>query len=321
MDGMDFTFTKTSSPKPGDKTYDVAIVGGGPGGLTAALYCGRYRIDTIMIEKEILSGGQMTTTEWVENYPGFEDPVLGNQLAKSMESQVQSTGVSIVRQTVTKLSLKGSIKEIQTGAGTIKARSIIISTGASARLLGIPGEETFRGKGVSYCATCDGPFYPDKTIAVVGGGNTALEESLFLAKYAGKIYLIHRRDAFRGDKIIQERIFKEDRIEIWYNTVVKAIRFEDENDRHIVFSKKEKEEKLRVDGIFIFIGMVPNNDLFKGAVDTDEEGWVITDCDMKTNVPGVFAVGDVRQKNLRQIATAVGDGALAAYSANKYLDE
>jgi len=205
--------------------------------------------------------------------------------------------------------------------GQIRTKTVILSTGASARLLGIPGEMEFRGKGVSYCATCDGPFYPDKIVAVVGGGNTALEEALFLAKYASKIYLIHRRDTFRADKIVQEKLFQEKKIEIITHGQVQSIHFEDEADLHIIYKREGEEKKLNVDGIFIFIGLNPNNSLFKEILEMDEWGYVVTDCDMKTNLPGVFAVGDVRAKNLRQIATAVGDGATAAYSANKYLEE
>jgi thioredoxin reductase (NADPH) len=318
---------KNSKPAPGETeklpkhVLDVVIIGGGPGGMTAALYCGRYRLDTLLMEKEMLSGGQVVTTEWVENYPGFEDPVLGNQLAESMEAQALNTGVKVLRQTVTKLELEQKVKILHTHAGEIRTKTVILSTGASFRKLGIPGELEFRGKGVSYCATCDGPFFPDKDISVVGGGNSALEEALFLSKYAKKIYLLHRRDTFRADKIIQERVFKESKIEILYSSEAKEIHFEDQANPYIIYVREGEEKNLPVEGIFIFIGLNPNNDLFKDFLELDEKGYVITDCDMQTNLPGVYAVGDIRQKNLRQIATAVGDGATAAYSANKYVEE
>jgi thioredoxin reductase (NADPH) len=321
MDEKDAKEVPGAADRPPDHVYDVVIIGGGAGGLTAALYCGRYRLDTLVMEKHMFFGGQMITTQWVENYPGFEDPVLGNELAKAMEFQAVNTGVETLQQTVTKLELDKKIKIIHTSQRKFRTKAIILSTGATARELGIPGEREFRGKGVSYCATCDGPFFPDKEIAVVGGGNSALEESLFLAKYAKKIYLIHRRDKFRADKILQERVFQEKKIEILYNSNAREIHFEDQANPYIIYAREGEEKRLPVEGIFIFIGLDPNNQLFKDLLELDEGGYVVTDCDMNTSVPGVYAVGDLRQKNLRQIATAVGDGATAAYSANRYVEE
>lgn len=304
-----------------NKVFDVVIIGSGPGGLTAALYVGRYRLDTLLIDKELLSGGQMVTTEWVENYPGFEEPILGNDLAKKMERQAINSGVQVLHTLVESVNLDGKIKEFKTSKGIIKSKTVIISTGAQPRLLNIPGEKEYRGKGVSYCATCDGPFYPDKVIAVAGGGNTALEESLFLAKYAKKIYLIHRRDEFRADKIIQERVQANKKIEPILNSQIKEINFSDENNKFIELVQKDTKQNLNVDAVFIFIGIIPNNELFKNKLYLDDNGYIITDENMNTNISGVYAIGDIRSKELRQIATAVGDGAIAAYSAEKHLSE
>jgi len=202
---LDFDLGFISSANA-DKVYDLIIIGGGPAGLTAGLYASRYKLDTLMLERAPISGGQLTSTQWVENYPGFPEPVLGQKLARDMEAQAKLFGLQIVSEAVTEVRLEGQVKEIQTDYNIWKARAVLIATGASPRRLGIPGEAEFSGNGVSYCATCDGPFYPDKVVAVVGGGNSALEESLFIAKYARQVYIIHRRDSFNADPIIVERV-------------------------------------------------------------------------------------------------------------------
>jgi len=308
-----------------------------------------------MIEKMAVSGGQLTSTEWVENYPGFPEPVLGQKLAQDMEKQAKLFGLEVITEEVTKVELAGNIKQVITPYAVWKAKAILISTGSSPRLLNVPGEKEYKGNGVSYCATCDGPLYPDKTIAVVGGGNTAFEESLFLAKYASKIYLIHRSDNYRAEKILQDRVNANPKIELMPFFEVVKIDFDNSEGRrlilnsnktddsvvpaqagtHAVFNKEldsrlrgndglgdsvENEVILPVDGIFVFIGNDPNTKLFTGLLEL-ENGYIITDRAHQTSVEGVWAAGDVQAKALRQVATAVGDGACAAYWINKYIED
>ncbi len=316
---LDFDLGFISSANA-DKVYDLIIIGGGPAGLTAGLYASRYKLDTLMLERAPISGGQLTSTQWVENYPGFPEPVLGQKLARDMEAQAKLFGLQIVSEAVTEVRLEGQVKEIQTDYNTWKARAVLIATGASPRRLGIPGEAEFSGNGVSYCATCDGPFYPDKVVAVVGGGNSALEESLFIAKYARQVYIIHRRDSFNADPIIVERVKAEPRIELITNTVVDRIEFSEGLERRIVLRgvTDNAQRDLPVDGVFIFVGQIPNTKLFEGKL-TLEGGYIVTDHAYRTSSEGVWAVGDVRAASLRQVATAVGDGAAAAHYIHKYL--
>jgi thioredoxin reductase (NADPH) len=302
-----------------NQVFDLIIIGGGPAGLTAGLYAARYKLNTLMIERAAMPGGQLIATQWVENYPGFPEPVLGQKLAQDMESQARFFGLQIVRETVVSAILTGELKEVKTEHNTWKARTIIVATGSSPRHLNIPGEKEFAGNGVSYCATCDGPFYPDKVVAVVGGGNSAFEEALFIAKYARKLYLIHRKDTFTADSILQERVKAEKKVELITDTEVKKIAFDSEA-RHLVLNNtKTKESKeLAVDGIFIFIGSIPNTGLFDGQIEL-EEGYVKAYPDNGTSLEGVWVAGDAQAKVLRQVATAVGDGANAAHAVHKYL--
>ena len=273
-----------------------------------------------MIEKAPMTGGQLTTTEWVENYPGFPEPVLGAKLAKDMENQAKLFGLEIEYEDVLKVDLAPKIKELVTAENTWKARTILIATGSSPRRLGVPGEQEYSGKGVSYCATCDGPFYPDKTVAVIGGGNSAFEESLFIAKYAAKIHIIHMLDKFQADQILIDKVKANPKIELITNTVVTEFDFEKEPRKVLLKNNKTGESsELVVDGAFVFIGAIPNTKLFEGQLDLDD-GYIVTDRDHSTSQDGVFAAGDVEAKVLRQVATAVGDGALAAYKIHKYLD-
>lgn len=300
--------------------YDLIIIGGGPAGLTCGLYAARYKLRTLMIEKAPMTGGQLTTTQWVENYPGFPEPVLGAKLAQDMEAQARLFGLEVVNEDVEKVDLTADIKEIKTLHNTWKARSVLISTGSSPRKLGIPGEQENSGNGVSYCATCDGPFYPDKNVAVIGGGNTAFEESLFIIKYAAKIHLIHMDDTFDADKILVERVKANPDIELITGTIVTEIDFKKDSRKLILKHRKSgKTSELPVDGVFIFIGAIPNTKLFEGQLEL-EDGYILTDRDHSTSLPGIFAAGDVESKTLRQVATAVGDGALAAFKINKYLE-
>ncbi|MDD2229707.1 MAG: thioredoxin-disulfide reductase [Candidatus Cloacimonetes bacterium] len=299
--------------------YDLIIIGGGPAGLTAGLYAARYKLKTLMIEKAVVSGGQLITTEWVENYPGFPEPILGEKLAKDMEDQAKLFGLEVVREDVLSVKLSGDIKEAVTANNTWKAKTFLIATGSSPRHLGIPGEAEFAGKGVSYCATCDGPFFPDKVVAVVGGGNSAFEESLFIAKYARKLYIILNKDGVTADPILQERVSAEPKIELVPNTVVEKIVF-DNSPRILQIRNQDTSEQseLEADGIFIFIGSIPNTALFDGQLEL-ENGYITSYPNNSTSVEGVWAGGDVQAKALRQVATAVGDGANAAFAINKYL--
>jgi thioredoxin reductase (NADPH) len=318
---MDFNLSFTANANP-EELYDLIIIGGGPAGLTAGLYAARYKLKTLMIEKMAVSGGQLTSTEWVENYPGFPEPILGQKLAKDMEAQAKLFGLEVINEEVTKVNFAGKIKEVHTPYAVWKAKSILISTGSSPRKLNLADEDKYKGNGISYCATCDGPFYPDKTIAVVGGGNTAFEEALFLAKYASKIYMIHRSESYRADQILQERVKSNPKIELMPFYQIAKIDFEHPEGRRInlISTKDDNEISLAVDGIFVFIGNDPNTKLFEGILEL-EKGYIVTDRAHLTSVEGVWAAGDVQAKALRQVATAVGDGACAAYWINKYVDE
>ncbi|MDD4309224.1 MAG: thioredoxin-disulfide reductase [Candidatus Cloacimonetes bacterium] len=299
--------------------FDLIIIGGGPAGLTAGLYAARYKLKTLMIEKAAVPGGQLIATQWVENYPGFPEPVLGQTLAQDMEKQARFFGLEIVRENVISTTLTGEVKEVTTEHNTWKTKTIIICTGSSPRLLDIEGEAEYAGNGVSYCATCDGPFYPDKVVAVVGGGNSAFEEALFIAKYARQIYLIHRSDKYTADSILQERVKAEPKIMLIPNTTVETIDFATE-PRSLKIKKADSREpeKLEVDGIFIFVGSIPNTSLFEGQIEL-LNGYIKSYADNATSLEGVWAAGDVQAKTLRQVATAVGDGANAAHAVNKYL--
>jgi thioredoxin reductase (NADPH) len=304
-----------------NKDYDLIIIGGGPAGLTAAIYAGRYMLKTLVLEKEYYPGGQMLTTSSLENYPGFDKPIAGQELAERMTRQAKLFGAEIVKQTISKVDLTPKLKVIQANKTAYKAKAIIIATGAAPKKLNVPGEREFYGKGVSYCAICDAPLYKNKTVAIVGGGNTALEEALHLTYYATKVYLIHRRDEFRADKWLQKEVFQNKKIAIIWNSVVEEIKFDNPNRRGIIlFNKKEKKkEELPVDGLFVFIGSIPNTTLFKDQIDLSEDGFIKTDICMKTNLSGVFAAGDVREKPFRQVITAAADGATATYWAHQYL--
>jgi len=302
--------------------YDVVIIGGGPAGLTAGLYTARARLKSLLIEKG-LPGGLVTTTEWVENYPGFEEGIMGVELAQKMEKQAVKFGLEIIQGTVMDISSSKKIKGISLeGDLHYEAKTIILATGAHPRLLKIEGEDEFRGRGVSYCATCDGAFYKGKKIAVVGGGDSAVQEAIFLTKFAEMVYVIHRRDQLRAEKILQERAFSNPKIKFIWNSVPEKISGDDGvNALHIRNLKACENSVLDVQGVFIYIGYNPNTEFLKGLVDLDENNYIITDKNMAASTPGIYAAGDVRNKPLKQIATAVGDGATAAMAAVKYIEE
>ncbi len=303
-------------------SYDVIIIGGGPAGLTAGLYASRARHKSLLIEKG-LTGGLVTTTEWVENYPGFDEGILGAELAQRMERQAVKFGLEIIQGTVIDIALEGKMKRVSLDNGThYEAKSIVLATGAHPRLLKIEGENEFRGRGVSYCATCDGAFYRDRKIAVVGGGDSAVQEAIFLTKFAEIVYVIHRRDKLRSEKILQERAFSNPKIKFIWDTVVEKIAGDDGvNALHLKNVKTGEKSKLDVQGFFIYIGYNPNTEFLKGLVDLNGDNYIITHDNMATSASGIFAAGDVRNKPLKQIATAVGDAATAAMAVVKYIEE
>lgn len=303
--------------------YESVIIGAGPSGLTAAIYASRGGLRTLVIEKKF-PGGQMVLTDFIENYPGFPEGINGFELAEMMKSQAVKLGTEIVTDDVTGLSGRdlNTPKIVETPNRKITADSVIIATGASYRKLGIPGEEKFYGRGVSQCATCDGAFFRNKSVAVIGGGDTALQETLFLTRFCNKIHLIHRRDRFRGVNILQDKIFSQkEKISVHFDSAPLEIKGDKTVNGIVVKNAKTTEENtIPVEGVFIFIGMIPISDFAKGYVDMDENGYINTDEDMKTSVEGIFACGDVRKKHLRQIITACSDGANAAFSALHHVE-
>lgn len=303
------------------KEYEVIIIGGGPAGLTAGLYASRSRLKALLIEIGLL-GGQMTTTEVIENYPGFPQGIHGDELSRLMEDQAKRFGLEVVSHEVIEVRLEGKKKVVKTEESTYLCEALIICTGTEWRKLGVPGEKEFTGKGVSYCATCDGAFFQDGQLIVVGGGDSALTEALYLTKFAREITIIHRRDALRGTKIYQERVFTNPKIKILWNSVVQEIKGGSVVQSVLVKNVRTGEmTELKAEGVFLFIGLLPRTEFLRGLVNLDEAGYIMTDENCKTSVEGIFAAGDCRKKLLRQVATAVGDGATAAFAAERYLEE
>jgi len=299
--------------------YDTLIIGGGPGGLTAGLYAARAGLSVVLLEKG-LPGGQISTTFRVENYPGFPEGIGGPELGSVIEQQAAHFGVPIVLTEVTGVELGGQIKTVRATNGDYRGRTVIVATGANPAALNVPGEERLRGRGVSYCATCDGAFFRGKDVAVVGGGDAAVEEALFLTRLARKVTIVHRRDALRAAKVAQDRAFADPKIEFRWDTVVDEILGQDEvRGLALRNVKTGARSELAVEGVFIYVGMRPNTQFLGGQLALDAEGYIIANEEMETNVPGVFAVGDVRRKRLRQVVTAVADGAIAATAADVYL--
>ena len=300
------------------KLYDTAIIGGGPGGYTAALYCARAGLSTVVVEK-LSPGGQMATTDWVENYPGFPEGVNGFELGMKMQESAQRFGAETLYGEVTGLTLDSSPKTIAIGESSLQARTVILSTGASPRELGLPGEQELRGRGVSYCATCDGMFYRDQTVAIVGGGNTAVADALYLARICKKVYLIHRRDTLRASRVYLEPLKSRENIEFVLNRTVAQIKGGEKVESVLLSSTTgEPDLELAVDGLFVAIGFHPNTELFEGQLEL-EGGYIKAGENCRTSIPGVFAAGDVRTKEVRQLITAAADGAVAGVEAGKYL--
>ncbi|MBN2713870.1 MAG: thioredoxin-disulfide reductase [Planctomycetes bacterium] len=302
-----------------DKVCDLAIIGGGPAGLSAAIYAGRADLRTTVLEKMIV-GGQVALTMDIANYPGFPEGVDGPTLSAKMKAQAERFGVEFLTAEATDISKNGKSFTITHKNGMIEAKAVIISTGSDPRKLGVPGEKELRGRGVSYCGTCDAPFFRERKVVVVGGGDSALKESLHIAKFASEITLVHRRDTFRGEKIYQRQVMSNERINIRWNTSVKSINGTDKLTSVTVENSDGEVEEIKADGIFIFVGTVPNTELICHLVPKNCGGHIDTDMDMMTAVEGLFAVGDVREHSYRQVATAVGEGATAAMAAGHYIE-
>jgi thioredoxin reductase (NADPH) len=300
--------------------YDVAIIGAGPAGLSAGVYCARAKLSTVIIEK-MYPGGQAALTDKIENYPGFAEGISGVELTENMKAQAENFGAKILNGDVENIKKQDGKFTVLLKNENIEADSVIVASGARSRKLGIEAEDKFVGRGISYCATCDGAFYRDSHVLMVGGGDTAIEEALFLTRFASKIYVVHRRDQLRATKILQERAFMNEKIEFIWDSVVDDIKGDGMVKEAVIKNLKTGEKRiLPVEGVFVAIGWVPNTSFAKDLLKLNDSGYVITDEYMATNVPGLFAAGDVREKPLRQVVTAVADGAVAAVSVEKYLD-
>jgi len=305
-----------------EKHYDIVIVGGGPGGITAGMYGARANLKTVMIEK-FMPGGQIANTEEVEDYPGFEH-ISGAELAMKMTNHAKKFGLEVISDEVTEVKSEGETRKVAVGASGVDyvGKQMVVATGGSAVKLDVPGEEEFSGKGVSYCAICDGAFFKNEIIAVVGGGDAAVEEAMFLTKFGSKVILIHRRDKLRAQKVIQDRAFKNPKLEYIWDSVVEEIKG-DNKVRSLVLKnvKTGETSDLDVGAVFVFIGFYPNTYMLPDDIKKNEQGYLITDYKMETSVPGIYACGDVRAQLVRQITNAVGDGTTAAMAAVYRLEE
>ncbi len=314
---------KGGAKKPQEKKtkFDVIIICAGPAGYTAGIYCSRARHDTLILSG-ILPGGQLVNTTEVENYPGFEKGIMGPDLMIEMRKQTERMGTTIVDEEVVNVDFKHKPFKVLTASDEYEANAVIICTGANPRKLGLDGEQTFAGKGVSYCATCDGPFFRNLELVVAGGGDSAIEEATFLTKFASTVHLVHRREELRASKVMQERAFADKKIEFHWNKVVEDIQG-NEKVQKIVHKDTKTNEKttLEVGGIFVAIGHVPNTKLFAGQIDLDDQGYIVLKKNTKTNIDGVFAAGDVHDRRYRQAVTAAGFGCMAAIEVDKYLTE
>lgn len=291
--------------------YDLIIIGGGPAGLTASIYAKRFGLETLLIEK-LGTGGQVPLTDLIENYPGFPQGISGVELATNITEQAKKFNVEIINDEVVNVEFN-EIKKVKTTFDVYESRGVIIATGASPKKLNIPGEKEFTGRGVSYCAVCDAYFYKNRDVVVVGGGDSALTEALYLTTFVNKLYLVHRRDKFRAAQYLQEKVFNNKKIEIILNSELKEIKGDKRIEKVLIYNKEKGENiELNVSGVFIYIGLTPNTELFRNKINLDENGFIITDEDMRTNIRFVYAAGDVRRKSLRQIITACSDGAIAA---------
>ena len=301
--------------------YDIIIIGAGPAGYTAGIYSSRARHNTLLISG-ILPGGQLMNTTDVENYPGFDQGIMGPDLMLTMRKQTERMGTKIIDDEVTSVDFKNNPLKVSTASNTFEANSVIVCTGANPRKIGLDGEQTFAGKGVSYCATCDGAFFKNQELIVVGGGDSAMEEATFLTKFASIVHIVHRKDAFRASKIMQERVLSNEKIKVHFNCTIEDIQG-DQKFQKVVLKNVKNNEKiiLEAGGLFVAIGHEPNSKIFENQVELDENGYVILKNNTETNVPGVFCAGDVHDHKYRQAVTAAGFGCMAAIDADKYLAE
>ena len=301
--------------------YDMVIIGGGPGGYTAALYGARSGLDTLILER-LSAGGQMALTDQIDNYPGFEDGIDGFSLGEKMLRGAERFGAQTKMAEVRAVRLNGAVNEIETAGGTLYGRTVILATGATPRALGVAGEQELIGRGVSYCASCDGMFYRGKTVVIVGGGNTAAADAILLSRICEKVFVVHRRDTLRATKIYHEPLMKAENIAFCWNSTVSELLHGDKLTGVKVRNIQTGEEtEISCDGLFVCIGREPASELVKGQLELDGAGYIVADESTRTSLPGVYAVGDVRTKAFRQVVTAVGDGATAAYYADEYLTE
>ena len=309
-----------------EKVYDTIIIGAGPAGLAAGLYAARAKMSTLILEKD-KTGGQIVTTNEVANYPGSIEEATGPSLIARMVDQTEEFGAEKKKDNIVKVELEGDIKTVTGEKETYRGKTVIIATGASPRYLGVPGERELTGKGVSYCATCDADFFTDLEVYVIGGGDTAVEEAMYLAKFASKVTIVHRRDELRAAKSIREKAFAHEKLAFIWDSVVEEIKGDGIVESLVLKNRKSGEtveinapEEDGTFGIFPFVGYIPKSGLFDGMVEMDRGGYIMTDADMKTKIPGVFAAGDIRSKSLRQVVTAVSDGAIASVQAEKYIE-
>ena len=308
-------------PKKTKTSYDVIIIGAGPAGYTAGIYCSRARHDTLIISG-LLPGGQLMNTTDVENYPGFDEGIMGPDLMLTMRKQAERMNTTIIDDVVVNVDFRAKPFKVLTGSEEYEAKAVIVCTGATPRKIGIEGEQTFSGKGVSYCATCDGAFFRNQDIAVVGGGDTCMEEATFLTKFASKVHIIHRRDTFRASKIMQDRALNNENIEVHWNSVIEDIKGDQKVQQIVLKDTKTGENKtLEMGGVFVAIGHEPNTELFKNQLEMDENGYIIQKQNTETSVKGVFTAGDVHDHRYRQAVTAAGFGCMSAIDVDKYLSE
>lgn len=318
---MDLKVITPKKKGSSDEVRNLVILGGGPAGLTAAIYSARAMLNPLLIESGVI-GGQAAITDILDNYPGFPEGINGSRLMELFEKQARRFGAEIIMDEISKIEEEGDVFVLKGYETEYKTRALIIATGASYKRLGVKGEEEFIGRGISFCATCDGAFFKDSKIAVIGGGDSAVKEAIFLTRFAREVHIVHRRDELRAEKIIQNQAFSNPKIKFKWSTVVEEFIGDESGLKKLKLKNLKSGEHFEeeFDGAFIFIGHRPNTDLLKGFVEMDEAGFILADEDLRTSRRGVFAAGDVRKKSLRQVITAAADGALAAYMAEEYLN-
>lgn len=319
---MDFSLGSLQESKELKDSYDLIVLGGGPAGLTAAIYARRSGLSTLVVEP-LITGGNIASTEKVDNWPGDTDGVSGEELANRFTKHAERFGTEFLYDDITEVNLSGNEKLIKSGNKSIKSKAVIIATGTHPRSINVPGEKEYKGHGISYCATCDAPFFKGKDIVVIGAGNSAIEESLYLLNFVKSITFIQDLPYITAEKILADEIQKKENVKFYFEHLVKEFKGDGNKLTSVIFEDRKTGEtkEIKTEGCFVYIGLIPNTDLYKGQIELDKYGYVIANEDTITSTSGVFAAGDVRVKNLRQIVTAVSDGAVAAYEAKKYIDK